>query len=76
MIVGLAMKASKGWNWCYFSFLDLFSVITATEAEKKGYCKNCDWAWYCHPILADGTKLCTKIFKKYYMPKLKMKHLI
>lgn len=76
MIVSLAMKSRKGWSWRHFSFLDLFPNMIDGEADRRGYCNNCEWAYYAHPLLPDGAKLCTRIFKKNYMPKLRIKDLV
>jgi len=77
MIVSLQMYTQHSIQWRYFSFLELFPVMIDTEADKRGLCKNCDWAYHCHPILMpSGTKLCTRLFRKWYMPKLRIQQLV
>jgi len=71
MRIGLLIRKKTCSVWEYF--LPLFSVMTAGEAERKEMCKDCEWAYHSHPIVfPEGTKLCTKAFKVYFLPGLKM----
>jgi len=73
VIISLILKDCE---WHYYNFLELNQVIKCEEAEEKGMCKNCQWAFSCHPMqeIKNGIfqKYCTLDFRKKYMPNLKI----
>lgn len=73
MRIGLLMRMKRGICSTWEYFLPLFSVMTADQADEKGLCENCEWAYHSHPIVfPKGTKLCTRAFKAHFLPGLKM----
>ena len=73
---------NKG-NNVFIDILDgVYNFMTDMDAERKGWCKNCKWAYGAHPHYRDWNeeaydesyiKLCTLDFKKKFMPNLTLK---